>query len=106
LGYLLAYDQNNFAAAATLFRSGTKLGDPDSMLSLAEMIEEGRATPKRGETKIDLYTRAAQLGHPAAIQALQEERENAIRAERGRALQDEVLRREIEILGGAFGWKR
>jgi hypothetical protein len=107
LGYLLGYDQNNFAAAVKLFRTGTKLGDPDSMLSLAEMIEEGRATPmNRGETKIDLYTRAAQLGHPAAIQALQEEREKAIRAERDRALQEEALRRGIEMLGGAFGWRR
>ena len=45
LGYLLAYDQNNVVAAVKLFRMGTKLGDPDSMLSLAEMIDEGRATP-------------------------------------------------------------
>jgi TPR repeat protein len=107
LGYLLAYDQNNFAAAVKLFRIGAKLGDPDSMLSLAEMLDEGRATPmNRGETKIDLYTRAAQLGHPAAIQALKEGREKAIEAERDRARQDEIIRRGIEFLGGAFGWRR
>jgi len=49
-----------------LFQKGAALGDPDSMMSLAEQIGGGHA---KGDM-ISLYQRAAKLAHPAAKKAL------------------------------------
>jgi hypothetical protein len=55
---------NNEAAAISYFRTGAGLGDPDSMVSLAEMTIRGRVQPRGpNETVLALYCRAAQLGH-------------------------------------------
>jgi hypothetical protein len=53
--------------AVKLFKKGAALGDPDSMMSLADQIRNGQAT---GDV-IALYQRAAKLGHPGAIRALE-----------------------------------
>ena len=45
------------------------LGDPDSMMSLADQISKGQARGNR-EDMISLYQRAAKLGHPGAKRAL------------------------------------
>jgi len=59
------------------------------MLSLAEMIEEGRAIPmNRGETKIDLYNARGSLGHSAAYKLLG-------RARKAIRLTDRALKEEI-----------
>ena len=50
-----------------LFKKGADLGDPDSMMSLADLIHNGQATGNM----IALYQRAAKLGHPGAIRALE-----------------------------------
>jgi hypothetical protein len=52
--------------AVKLFHKGAALGDPDSMMSLAEQIGNGQA---KGDM-ISLYQRAAKLGHPGAKRAL------------------------------------
>jgi TPR repeat protein len=52
--------------AVKLFRKGAALGDPDSMMSLAEQIHNGQT---KGDV-ISLYQRAAKLGHPGAKRAL------------------------------------
>ena len=59
--------------AVKLFKKGAALGDPDSMMSLAEQIGNGQA---KGDM-ISLYQSAAKLGHPGAkraLEALAEER--------------------------------
>ena len=53
--------------AVKLFKKGADLGDPDSMMSLADQIHNGQATGN----VIALYQRAAKLGHPRAIRALE-----------------------------------
>jgi hypothetical protein len=53
--------------AVKLFKKGADLGDPDSMMSLADLIHNGQATGNM----IALYQRAAKLGHPRAIRALE-----------------------------------
>jgi hypothetical protein len=53
--------------AVKLFKKGADLGDPDSMMSLADQIHNGQATGNM----IALYQRAANLGHPRAIRALE-----------------------------------
>ena len=58
--------QHCMAEAVKLFQKGAALGDPDSMMSLAEQIGNGQA---KGDM-ISLYQRAAKLGHPAAKKAL------------------------------------
>jgi hypothetical protein len=55
--------------AVKLFRKGEALGDPDSMMSLADQIGKGQARGDRGDM-ISLYQRAAKLGHPGAKRAL------------------------------------
>jgi hypothetical protein len=78
LGYPAAFDnagslllndpkcrQHCINEAVKLFRNGVALGDPDSMMSLADLIDQNHAT---GD-KISLYQRAAKLGHPRAKMA-------------------------------------
>jgi hypothetical protein len=80
LGYPAAFDnagslllndpkcrQHCINEAVKLFRKGAALGDPDSMMSLADQIDQNHAT---GD-KISLYQRAAKLGHPRAKMALE-----------------------------------
>ena len=57
--------------AVEYFRQGVQLEDADSMISLADVIDRGLfpvANPTA--TKIALFRRAAELGHPNASQAL------------------------------------
>jgi hypothetical protein len=80
LGYPAAFDnagslllndpkcrQHCINEAVKLFRKGAALGDPDAMMSLADQIRNGQATGN----VIELYQRAAKLGHPGAIRALE-----------------------------------
>jgi hypothetical protein len=48
---------------------GIQAGDPDSMISLADMIDRHIVFPSPGETKLELFKRAAQLGHTHAAEA-------------------------------------
>ena len=66
----LFYTRRNIPEAVNHFRMGTQLGDPDSMVSLAEMYDRGHARPRsEDETKIALLERAARLGHPGAARS-------------------------------------
>jgi hypothetical protein len=71
LGSLLLHDrgcrQHCVNEAVKLFKKGVDLGDPDSMVSLADQINNGQATGNM----IALYQKAAKLGHPRAIRALE-----------------------------------
>lgn len=70
-GSLLLHDrgcqQHCVNEAVKLFKKGADLGDPDSMISLADQIHNGQATGNM----IALYQRAAKLGHPGARLALE-----------------------------------
>ena len=59
--------QHCIREAVKLFKKGADLGDPDSMMSLADQINNGQATGN----VIALYLRAAKLGHPGAKRALE-----------------------------------
>jgi tetratricopeptide (TPR) repeat protein len=96
LGWLLITERNNYGEAVRMFQRGVQLDDPDSMVSLAEMIGQGRAVPRTpNETKMQLYARAARLGHARAAQAIHDEQEK----ERQRAYQLEEQRRALEMFG-------
>jgi TPR repeat protein len=101
LGWLFYADRKNIPEAVNLFRKGTQFGDPDSMVSLAEMIDRRHATPmSEDETKMALYGRAAAMGHPAAVRALQVEQEKEVKEEQQRLLQQQQQQIMLQILGG------
>ena len=76
LGYPVAYDNlgwleiklyDNYGEAIKDFEAGSQLGDPDSMVSLVEMIDkEYLPTDRPQEHKCQLLRRAADLGHQGA----------------------------------------
>ena len=70
-GSLLLHDrgcrQHCVNEAVKLFKRGAALGDPDSMMSLADQINNGQASGN----VITLYQGAAKLGQPRAIRALE-----------------------------------
>jgi len=88
IGWIFYADQRNPQEAANYFRMGTDLNDSDSMLSLAEMIDKGYAVPRSSaETKLALYSRAAQLGNRVAANAEQVELQKQGQAEASKELQ-------------------
>lgn len=104
LGWLIISEQKNFSKAVELFRAGTRLGDPDAMISLAEMIDKGRTVPMNpSENKIALYARAAQLGDLDAERALQVEQEKEIQQQQQRAIEFEQQRQAMEMFRHIIG---
>lgn len=100
LGWLYYSERKNPVEATKLFRLGAQAGDPDSMVSLAEMIDRGHTQPLNpNETKIALYSRAGQLGHARAAAAAQEEIEKEEQAATQNAQMQEQQRRMIQIFG-------
>jgi TPR repeat protein len=104
LGWLIISEQKNFSEAIKLFRAGTELGDPDAMISLAEMIDKGRTIPMSpSENKIALYARAAQLGDVDAQRAFQVEQEKEIQQQQRRAIEFEQQRQAMEMFRQIIG---
>lgn len=107
LGWLYLTQNKDPSGAVAQFRMGVQFGDPDSMVSLGEMIERGLAMPMNaGEAKIALFQRAADLGHRGAELAVQRERDKEINAARDEAMRAEQARKMIEIFGGIVGGMR
>jgi hypothetical protein len=74
LASLYYWDRKDLATAVALWRKGVDLGDSDSMLTLADLIEKGRVNPQGpNETPIELYKRAADLGNENGARAYQAE---------------------------------
>jgi TPR repeat protein len=100
LGWILFQDKHNIPEAVNVFRMGVRVGDPDSMVSLAEMIDRKYAFPAdQSETKISLYARAAALGHQGAQSALQVEQANEANAARDLFTQQQQQRLMLEVFG-------
>ncbi|MDR3493334.1 MAG: hypothetical protein P4L82_01925 [Ancalomicrobiaceae bacterium] len=100
LGWLFVTQRRDYAEAVRQFRIGTQLGDPDSMVSLAEMIDQKYYMPPDPlSEKLDLYKRAADLGHPAAIRAYNEELAKAEQQRQQMQQQQEVQKQMIGVFG-------
>lgn len=100
LGWIFYADKKNIPEAVSAFRNGVRLRDPDSMISLAEMVDRGHATPTdQSETKIALYERAAALGHQSGQRALQVEQAKEAKAAQDLAIQQQQQRLMLEVLG-------
>ena len=71
LGWMYLQDKKDPAAAVQQFKVGSQLGDGDSMVSLAEMIDRNLFTPPNPyDMKLALWRKAAELGHAGAAKAL------------------------------------
>jgi tetratricopeptide (TPR) repeat protein len=85
-GYPVAYDNlgwleiklyKNYVEAVKYFKAGSQLRDPDSMVSLVEMVDRGYLPADRPqELKCQLLRTAANLGHQGAQVQIQEEEKN------------------------------
>jgi hypothetical protein len=101
LGWLYWQDLHDPERAVSMFRKGVKAGDPDAMVSLAEMIDKQYAFPTNpSETKHELYRRAAQLGHAGAAVAYRNEVTREERGHQERLMQLQQQQRMMQIIGG------
>jgi hypothetical protein len=100
LAWIFLFDRKDPVRAVALFRRGVQLEDPDSMVGLAEMIDRGHTTPRdASETKIELYRRAASLGHLQGRRAYEREIEKEEVTQQSRAQQLEQQRIMMQMLG-------
>jgi TPR repeat protein len=100
LGWLYFTERRDAAQAVALFRRGVRAGDSDSMVSLAEMIDQGYAVPANpSEEKLQLYRRAAELGNAVAVRAYQAEIAKGPATQQERYWQLEQQRRMMQIFG-------
>jgi hypothetical protein len=93
-------DKNDLGTATRLFQTGAKLGDADSMVSLAALIEKGYLTPPDSvNVRLALLKRAGELGHAGAQRAFEIEYEKAQTAQQQLIMQQQVQRQMLEIFG-------
>ncbi len=107
LGSLLL-KRNDIKGAIAAFRNGAQADDPDSLVSLAELIQRGIVRVNNPDgTSFALLSHAAQLGHQGAQRAVEEQKQimqqNQIQQQN--RLQQEQLMFEMfkGVLGGALG---
>ncbi len=77
VGWLLIRTRKDIQKAIGYFKEGVRRGDPDSMVSLADLVERHYYVPENNDptaTRFALLARAAQLGHPGAQLAVEQER--------------------------------
>ena len=95
LGWLEIKLRKNYGEAIKDFKAGSQLQDPDSMVSLVEMIDRGYVpTDRPQELKYQLLRMAADLGHQGAQLQIREEEEKLSAAQR-QAVQDMRIIKEF-----------
>jgi hypothetical protein len=103
LGSLYRWDRKDLATAAALFRKGAELGDSDSMLSLADMIENNQVIPQGpNETPLELYKRAAELGNQDGVRAYQTELTKAQQMQQQQVQQLQQQQMMLQIMGNVL----
>ncbi len=108
-GYLASYDNagsilidtyKNIPEEIKYFKEGTRRGDPDSMVSLAGLIERHYVIENNPEAvRYALLSRAAELGHPGAQLALEKEREKFQELQQQRQFQQQQQQLILQLLG-------
>lgn len=99
---LLRTNPQDLGAAISAFRSGSELGDLDSMDSLANLIMQGKAPPRSPGEHIRLLQRASSMGHqPAKLRLLRAEEDLA--AQRQQEIQERQGREMfLGVIGGVL----
>jgi TPR repeat protein len=104
LGGMYLYDRKDVATASQLFQTGSKLGDADSMVSLAEMIEKNYFTPPDAlNLRLALLKKAGELGHAGAQRAFAIEYQKAQTAQQQQIMQLQVQQQMLQMFGAAIG---
>lgn len=107
LGSLLL-KHNDRSGAIAAFKNGAQVDDPDSLVSLADLIERGIVrVPNPDANRYALLARAAQLGHQGAQRAVEEQKQimqqNQIQ-QQNRLQQEQLMFQMFKgVLGGALG---
>jgi hypothetical protein len=97
LGWMMVKLHKDYGAAVTYFKTGSQLQDPDSMVSLVEMIDRGYVqTDRPSELKYQLLRTAADLGHQGAQLQIREEEEKLSAAQRQAAQNPRIM---MDFLG-------
>lgn len=103
LGWLYVSLARNKDEAVRQFKVGVQLGDPDCMLSLAEMVDQKAYLPADPlREKIALYKRAAELGHPRAQRALEIEVVNFQQQQQQLQTQQQIQQQVLGLFGAAL----
>lgn len=74
LGSYLVYDKKDVSGAIAIFKQGVALGDADSMVTLADLMDRGLAAQTPSMNKWSLLNSAAQLNHSGAQKAVAKEK--------------------------------
>ena len=74
LGSYLLYDKRDMTAAIPIFKQGIALGDADSMVTLADLMDKGYVPQTPSLNKWTLLNSAAQLNHSGAQKAVAKEK--------------------------------
>jgi hypothetical protein len=107
LGGIYLYDRKDLNNAIRMFTTGTSLGDADSMVSLADLVDRGsygQQDPYR--VKWTLLNKAAQLNHQGAQRAVAEEKARMENAAAQQEQQREAARNAAAVFGAVFGGMR
>jgi hypothetical protein len=100
LASLYYWDRKDLATAVALWRKGIDLGDSDSMLTLADLVEKNRVNPQGpSETPIELYKRAADLGNENGVRAYQTELANVQQIQQQKIQQIQQQQMMLQIMG-------
>jgi hypothetical protein len=93
-------DRRNISVAIQTFRIGASLGDVDSMVSLADLVDKGYFGQQDPvATKWALLNKAAELGHSGAQRAVATERARSEKAALDQASQQEAARNAALLFG-------
>jgi hypothetical protein len=104
LGGMYQYDRKDMATAIATFTQGAALGDADSIVSLADLVDKGLYGQQNPyQTKWSLLNKAAQLNHAGAQRAVAAEKARVDNAEVEQENQREAQRRAGEIFGAIVG---
>jgi hypothetical protein len=101
VGWMYLYDKKDPASAVQYFKMGSQLGDGDSMVSLAEMIDRQYFNPPNSyDMKLALWRKAAELGHAGAAKALELEATKTEQFQNQQLNQQRAQQMMIQMIGG------
>jgi signal transduction histidine kinase len=104
LGWMYLYDKKDPASAVQYFKMGSQLGDGDSMVSLAEMIDRQYFNPPNPyDMKLALWRKAAELGHAGAAKALELEAAKTEQRQTEQLNQQRAQQMMLQMIGGIIG---
>lgn len=96
-------DQGDINTAVVFFRKGVEAGDSDSMVSLGDLVGDGRVAPMgQQETPIELYKRAAELGNQNGARGYQAELAKAQQAQQQQVQQIQQQRMMLQFMGAVL----